>query len=207
MSKLFSLNHDTVLLNKANKLIKAQDIQNFIQALDILQAAKEQADSMQKQALEQFDKGYADGFAKGQAEGKQEYALKIIDSVMTTLDSLELIEEQIVDVVIASVVKIIGQIEPNERIVRIVKQALATVRGENRIQVKVSLEQEACVRQSLRAFLISPDGKTGYIDVVADSSLKKDDCILETKMGVVEASLDFQLKVLDQAFRQKVKMD
>lgn len=207
MEKLFSLNKNSVVLNKNHKIIKAQDLDLYFKSEELLAKAKELADQIEQQAKIDYQKRFDDGYIQGQAEGKEEYSMKIMETVMSTLDSLQGLENQIVDVVIDSVTKIIGEIDPNERIVAIVKNALASVRGENRIIVRVCIDDEYAVKDALSAFLLSTDGSSGYIEVIGDASLRKDDCILESQMGVVEASLKSQLKILQQALRQRVGQD
>ena len=42
----------------------------------------------------------------------------------------------------------------------------------------------------------------GYLDIVADSRLKDDACILECEIGLVEASMEGQLRALRTAFEK-----
>ena len=58
--------------------------------------------------------------------------------------------------------------------------------------------------EALKASLISHDGMSGYLEVMGDSSLKSGDCIIETAMGGVEASLSSQLKILETSLRKVV---
>ncbi|MEF1164548.1 SctL family type III secretion system stator protein VscL, partial [Vibrio parahaemolyticus] len=39
----------------------------------------------------------------------------------------------------------------------------------------------------------------GYVDVVADARLKNGGCILETEVGIIDASIDGQIQALKQA--------
>ena len=142
--------------------------------------------------------------SKIKEEGKSEYTFKIMDMVLSQVDSLESLEKQLVEVVTKSVNKIIGDLDEKDRIVRVVRKGLSAVRGEKRIVVRVSTHDEPIVREDLKAYLLSDDGRSGYIEVIGDVNLKKGDCILETQMGVVEASLDTQLKILSESLSARV---
>lgn len=144
--------------------------------------------------------GQADGLAAGQAE----YSMQLMDVVMAQLDALEDLERSVVDVVCAALDDVIVQIPPSERITRVVKKAIGAVRGERKILVKVSLPDEAVVRAALNTYLISNDGRTGFVEVFADATLKQGDCIIETSMGVIQASLSAQVTKLKQALNQVV---
>lgn len=144
------------------------------------------------------------GLTSGQMEGESDYSMQLMDVVMAQLDALEDLERSVVDVVCASLDDVMAQIPPEERITRVVKKAIAAVRGERKILVKVSLSDEAAVRTALNTYLISDDGRTGFVEVFADTTLHQGDCIIETSMGVIQASLSAQLNKLKQALNQVV---
>ena len=43
-----------------------------------------------------------------------------------------------------------------------------------------------------------------FLDVVPDASLERGACLLESELGVVDASLETQLKALENALRSKI---
>lgn len=205
MDAVFKLSHEHWVVDRSQKVIDKAQLEPLLTANEMLKQAKEFADAKMQDAQEQYQKRFDEGYQAGVEEGKQEYAMKILDTVLTSVDSLESLERQLVDVVTQSVSKIIGQLDNQELVVRIVNQALNTLRGEKRILVRVSSSVVDAVKQELHAFLLSPDGSVGYIEVRGDPTLKATDCFLETQMGVVEASLDTQLKLLQNALQSRVK--
>ena len=46
---------------------------------------------------------------------------------------------------------------------------------------------------------------TSFLTVVSDSRLEKNACILESELGVVDASLETQLKAFENAFHSKIR--
>jgi len=50
----------------------------------------------------------------------------------------------------------------------------------------------------------APNGAT-FLDVTADPRMKSGDCILECELGVVDASLETQLKAIEHALLGKIR--
>ena len=53
-----------------------------------------------------------------------------------------------------------------------------------------------------RSFIVDDYPGVGYLDIVPDSRLKPDSCILESEIGLVEASIEGQLAALRNAFQK-----
>ena len=52
--------------------------------------------------------------------------------------------------------------------------------------------------------LASAPGGASFLDVVSDARLERGACLLESELGVVDASLETQLKALENALRAKI---
>ncbi|WP_277296577.1 HrpE/YscL family type III secretion apparatus protein [Succinatimonas hippei] len=205
MEKIFHLDADDKLqIADDVKIIRKDDLEKFFVAEEIILESKKKAQEILDKAEEIYKNRFEQGLTEGKEEGKSEYTFKIMDMVLSQVDSLESLEKQLVEVVTKSVNKIIGDLDEKDRIVRVVRKGLSAVRGEKRIVVRVSTHDEPIVREDLKAYLLSDDGRSGYIEVIGDVNLKKGDCILETQMGVVEASLDTQLKILSESLSARV---
>ena len=205
MEKIFHLDADDKLqIADDVKIIRKDDLEKFFAAEEIILESKKKAQEILDKAEEIYKNRFEQGLTEGKEEGKSEYTFKIMDMVLSQVDSLESLEKQLVEVVTKSVNKIIGDLDEKDRIVRVVRKGLSAVRGEKRIVVRVSTHDEPIVREDLTAYLLSDDGRSGYIEVIGDVNLKKGDCILETQMGVVEASLDTQLKILSESLSARV---
>lgn len=204
MDKMFVLGSRKWQIDPSLKIIPKEALDRLYDANEIIDKARKVALEVERKAKEDYDKRYQEGYEVGVEEGKSEYTFKIMEMVTAQLDSLEGLEKQLVEVVINAIAKVIGEIDRDDLIVRVVRQGLNAVRGEKRILIKVSLNEEVAVREDLKAFLLSADGSSGYIEVLGDPNLRSGDCILETPMGVVEASLSSQLKILNKSLRERV---
>ncbi len=203
MGKLFVAQEGNFTIRPGMHIVHQEDLQTLYDANELMEKSREQAGVIEQKAHEVYQKRYEEGLEQGRDEGKGEYTMKIMEMVMTQVDSLQGLEQQLTEVVISSVEKMLGAFDPGDLAVRVVRKALAAVRGEKRILVRVSPKDEPVVRQDLQSFLISDDGRSGYIDVRPDPNLPHGGCVLETPLGVVNAGLSSQLKILKQALRSK----
>ena len=204
MASLFQLTHNSLSVATGQKVIKAKELQKFIEAQNILDEAKQRAALIIENAEKEYQIRKEQGYVDGQNEGKLEHAEKIMETVLSSLAFIEKIESTVVEVVTESIQKVIGELDENERIVRIVRTALQNVRNQQQILIRVSPHDEKIVREAL-APMLQHGQSSHFLDVIADSKLTPDSCILETELGVIDASLSTQLKALENAFNNKIR--
>ena len=84
------------------------------------------------------------------------------------------------------------------------RTALNTVRGQQKVTVRVAPADEALVSEALAAMTAGSSG-SAFLTIAADARLPRDSCILESELGVVDASLETQLKALEHAFHSKIR--
>lgn len=88
---------------------------------------------------------------------------------------------------------------------RVVRNALTTVRNQQRVTIPGRARgREGGERGAGRH---DPDraGRRGLSGCAADARLERGSCLLESELGVVDASLETQLKALENAFRAKIQ--
>ena len=95
--------------------------------------------------------------------------------------------------------KIIGEFDQEELAISLVKNALQHVRNEKHVTIRVPSAQYSAVQARLNTILAEYKG-VGFIDLVADPRLSSGDCIMESEIGVVDASVDVQLRALQKRF-------
>ena len=204
MGTLFRLTGDSVCPSAATRVLKAEDAAALLEANALLDAARERVADMERKAREAYERRREEGYRDGQEEGRLEHAEKVLETVLSSVEYIEGIEATLVNVVTAAVRKVIGEIDENERIVRIVRNALVTVRNQQRVTIRVAPADEKAVSAALASMLASVPGSASFLDVVPDARLERGACLLESELGVVDASLETQLKALENAFRSKI---
>ena len=182
------------------KVIKQAEYAELVRASEIIRAAEARAAEIVAKAEADYKARYEAGYADGVEAGRMEHAEKVMETVLASVEFIENIESTVVSVVNQSVRKIVGDLDEDERIRRIVSTALAHVRGEQKVVVRVAPADEPTVSASLAAMTSS-----AFLNVVADPRLSRGSCILESNLGVIDASLETQLKALEHAFSAKIR--
>ncbi len=182
------------------KVVAAEDAAELARAGELIAAAQAQAKAILEKAEADYQARYEAGYADGIEMGRMENAEKMMETVLASVEFIENIENTVVSVVSQSVRKIIGELDDETRIRLIVHTALNNVRGQQKVTVRVAPRDEPVVSASLAAMTSS-----SYLTVVADTRLAPDSCILESDLGVVDASLKTQLAALEHAFASKIR--
>ena len=103
-----------------------------------------------------------------------------------------------VDLVLEAVRRIIDDYSDHEKIQMVVKTSLALVRGRRQISVKVH-PMNLDVIQSQIAGLLEKYPGIERLEIITDSQLAKDACIIESDIGQVEASMSGQIDALRES--------
>jgi len=204
MAALFQLIDGQPRPKPGQVLIKAEEAGLFFEAGRLAETLRSQAEEKAKAAEENYQRRYEEGYQAGREAGQMEYADKIMEAVLGSVEYLENLELELVRLVGEVTRKLIGEMDEKERIVRLVRQALVSVRGQKKVLIRVAARDEAAVRADLAGLLARTEGGD-FLDVRGDPDLTPGSCILETDLGVVEASLETQLRNLEKALLRRVR--
>ena len=203
MEAVFHRIGSTVRPAPGTRILRAVEYARVLEAQSILDDANAEAEAIRKRAEEAYEERKKQGYEDGVLDGQMQQAEKMLETGMQAVEYLEGLEHQIVEVVTTAVRKIVGELDDNERIVRVVRTALEQVRGRQRVVVRVCPEEEPQVREALAPMLVKSSASSG-IELVADQRMKAGDCMLESEMGVVDAGLDVQLKAIEHALTARI---
>ena len=127
---------------------------------------------------------------------QSEQMLKMVDR---TINYLAEVENTMADILMSAMKKIIAGFDNKELVVGLIKSALQHVRKEHEVAVRVPPSQYAYVQTQIAEILSAHKG-VGFINPVSDPRLVEGDCILESKIGVIDASIDIQMEALMRRF-------
>jgi type III secretion protein L len=148
-----------------------------------------------------FEEERQRGYADGMAEAQMEQAEKMIETVSRTVDYFSKVETDMVALVMSAVRKIIDGYDDADRVLIVVKNALSVVRNQKQMTLRLHPQQVDTVRARVNDLLAAYPG-VGYLDIVPDGRLGMEACILESEIGLVEASIDGQIAALQGAFQK-----
>ena len=192
---MFVLTTDRCPLQPDQKVLKAADYRRFLEADALIAEASQEAKRIRSEASEAAVEAEKRGYEDGLIEGKMQMAEQMIDNVSATVNYLANVEVRMVELVINAVRKIVGEIDDRQRILGVVRQVLTVARNEKRVILRVCRSEVDTIKSQMDELLRANSSIT-FIDVVADPRLTPGDCILETEVGVVEATLDAQVEAL-----------
>ena len=205
MGALFRLSNNTIDPAAGTRVVKAHEAGILLEADKLLAAAAQRVAEMEDAARAAYEQQRAQGYADGQEDCRAEYAEKMLEVALQSVDYLENLEKTIVNVVTEAVERVMGEMDADERIVRIVRTALTAVRNQQRVVVRVAPADEKAVTEALAPMLSSGPGGSSFLNISADPRLAPGSCILESELGVLDASLDTQLNAIKRAFNAKIK--
>jgi flagellar assembly protein FliH len=186
--------------------------ENLVKASAILEDAKKDAgqilDSARKEAEAIKNEAYSEGSKKGYSDGLLQ-SQKELNKLKTEYDEkarhlkneydkmAASLEPQMVDVIATLLEKLTGIVieDKDEVILYLVDKTLKNMDKCNEYTLKVSKEdfEYISMRKNL---LLGAIGREVPLYIVEDINLKKNQCLIETELKVINCSLDVQLNNL-----------
>lgn len=203
MATIFRLTEKKIHPVAGTKIIKSGDAAFLMEGNEIIEKAQVEAAKIIEEANLIYELRKEEGYEDGLTKGKMEHAEKIMETVIASLEFIENIEKTVVDVVSSSVKKVLGEFNKDELVVGIVRKALNNVRSQQKVIIRVAGEDVNAVSEALAVMI--QNKSSGFIDIIPDSRLKHGSCILESELGVIDASLETQLLALEKAFKARIE--
>jgi type III secretion protein L len=188
-------------VDPAARIVRAADLATFREAEQVIAAARLQAETIVARAQEAREAERQRGHAEGMETARCEAARHLAEQVLRADAYLEGIEDRLVTLVMQAIRKIVASYDEHERVVHSVRNALALVRNQKQITLRLHPAQVDRVKERAADLLADYPG-VDLLDVVADARLEADACALECDIGIVEASTEGQLAALEAAFRK-----
>ena len=195
---MFQLKKETFQVDATCKIVRAEEIAALVEAQEVIQAAKQEVERIKAEATQVYEAEKKRGYEEGLAEGKMRMAEQMMSMAAKTVDYFASVETKVVEIVTNALKRILGSVNEDELIVRVVRNALAVARNQKQVTLRVSPPQVDMLKQKVNEILADYPGIT-CLDVVGDSRLSKGGCILETETGIVDASVDVQVEAIRKA--------
>ncbi|TDU70699.1 type III secretion protein L [Prosthecobacter fusiformis] len=186
------------------KILKRDEHAFILEGQRILEAARHEAALIRQKAETDAEKKLEAGYLKGQEEGKAKIAEHIIECMGQSAVYFSKVEDVMVDLVMRAVRQVIGEMNQRDVVERLVRRALESTRNESQITIRVSPGQADWIKNRISA-IMQTFPKIQFLDVQPDPRLSENGCILETEIGVVDATLETQLKAIEKALIRSMK--
>ncbi len=193
----------TAEIHTTGRIVKASEIAAIADAQQVIQKAEDEAARILSDAKAEFERQKALGYQTGINAGKLEIAQQKMMQVESSVKFMESVEDKMVDLVMKALRKCVETIGDKEMVVQIVHKAMtAVVRNQKQITIRVAPDMVSVVKGRLEEIL-SDFPSVNYAEVVEDSKLVNQACVLETEAGVVDATIDVQLEAIEKSIRKQ----
>lgn len=198
MAFLVLTKDDLGRLDKSKKIIKACDVWALHDARKAVEDGRARRNQILDAAMAAFEAEQRRGYLEGRENAKLEQTGNMVSIISQTVDYFAKVEEQMVDLVLEAVRRIIDDYSDHEKIHMVVKTSLALVRGRRQITVKVHPMNLESIQSQIAGLLEKYPG-IERLEVITDPQLTKDACIIESDIGQVEASMSGQIDALKES--------
>ena len=182
--------------------VSAEDAATLTRAEEIVAAAEAEAARIREEAKQAYEAEKAHGYADGLADGKAEILSQKLDLIDESVAYMESVEGKLVEIVMKAIRKCICEVEDADLVWQIVRKSLqAVVRTQREVTVRVSPDHVADVKGRVDA-IRGEFPTVNFIDVQADPRLSGAACVVETVSGIVEASVEGQIKAIERSIRK-----
>ena len=205
--KFFTLIHgDAVHLAPKTKIIPAESISTAVEAFDVLEKVKKDAEDYRKEVTAECEKLKEQAQQDGFQEGFQKWAEHIAQLEAEIKKVRGDMEKVLVPVALKAAKKIVGrELEQSETtIVDIVANSLKAVSQHKQITIYVN-KKDLDVLEANRNRIKQLFESLESLAIKEKSDVASGGCIIETEAGIINAQLDNQWRVLENAFERLFK--
>jgi type III secretion protein L len=182
-------------------LLRSADYQNYLTAGELVEVARKRAEEIEQAAHDVYEQQKALGWQAGIEEARKHQATLIQETLLQCQQYYREVEQQMGDVVLQAVRKVLQHYDNIELTLQVTQQALSLVSNQKQVILHVQPDQVLEVREQISRVL-KDFPEVGYVEVIADARLDLGGCILETEIGIIDASVDGQLGALEVALKQ-----
>ena len=204
MAGFIRLKPGGIEIEPGQRLLRAAAYQEYADAAALIESARSEAEKIRREASAAFEAEKRRGYEEGLRQARLDQAEQMMALVADNIEFIASVERQMAEVVTAAVRKILGEFEEPELTLRLVRQALAVVRDQKRVTLRIAPELADAARAELQRLLAAHPG-IGFLEVSPDPRLQPGACLLESELGVVEADLQTQLQALERALRGRIE--
>lgn len=201
---MFCVKEGTVEIPAETVVLKAKDYGAKLSAENTIKLAEKKAAQIIEEAKAVYASEKQRGYDEGLQAGNEKIAEMMMDNVTKSLKNFEEFENDMVNIVIQALRKIIGDMDKRELIKSVVHSAMEQVRNQKRVNVIVNPSELEYVKGMLEDIL-KTFPLVSFLNVESDPRVSSGGCKLETDVGVVDASIETQINSIKRSLEKAVK--
>ena len=191
-----------VEIDSAKRLVRRDEVATVVRAEEIIAAAEKRAAEIAEEAKRAFEAERVRGYEQGLAEAREKILEQKLDLVNESINYMQSVEVEMGGVVMKALRKCVEDVGDNEMTVQVVRKAMAAiVRSQQQVTVRVPADKVQLVKGRLSEILKDFPSVT-FLEVVEHPRLAGAACIVETAAGMVESSIDAQLRAIERSIKK-----
>lgn len=182
-----------IRLKPNTKIIKAKDSTVYFDAITLLEESKKALNDSKIEGLKIKSQAEERGYEEGSQKANNFLAEKNIETASAISSYLSTVEDKLSSIVFSVIRKIINEYDDTDYVTQSINSALVKFRKNQKITLHVhdSLIQEVSSRINMENY------NEDTIHFIPDSTLNKKDCLVITELGIINATLEQQLKTIE----------
>lgn len=186
------------------------------EAEGILEKARTEQENILQQAKDEgYEKGYSEGYQQGELKGYEEekgYIQEAKDLKQQAYsereDLAKELEESIIDLSIKAIEKVIDKEleKDHELLLNLIENGLKKSTYTETLVIRVAQEDFDLVDVNKNKIYMMTEG-IDEIQIKVDHSFKKNEIVIETQSGIINASLKTQIEQIHKAFKDLLQSE
>lgn len=207
VNKFFSLFHgETVQIASGKKVVPGESIAVLVDAQEVFEQTKAQSEAYKMEVVATCEKLKEQARQEGFAKGHQEWMEKIAELEAEIQKVRKDTEALILPIALKAAQKILGrEIELSKTtVIDIIIASLKSVASHKKVKVYVN-RREFDVIEKNKEQLKAVFENLEVFSLVPQENIEPGGCIIETEGGIINAQLENQWMVLENAFQRLLK--
>ncbi|MCK5895596.1 MAG: type III secretion system stator protein SctL [Cocleimonas sp.] len=185
------------VLKSGERIIKATDYAYFVKAEHIARTLEDDKKRAELKSTQALLKAVQNGIAQGEEESRKQLAEQMLKASSDTLMQLAKVENDLLQVVVNAVRKIIEDYDDDALALAMVRNGLKLVCNSQRVVVRIHPAKIEKLVEGLTHLQQNLD----FLEIMPDEGLLEGDCVLESDIGIVRASLSEQLQHIENSMK------
>ncbi|MEW4486699.1 HrpE/YscL family type III secretion apparatus protein [Thalassoglobus sp. JC818] len=201
---MFRIVHESHHLPTNRKLVKREDVIAALTADQIVAQAEADAAQIRLDAQLEYENQQRQGYEDGLELAKIERTTLMTEAVQQTTAYYAQVEQRMIAVVQRSLHNILGEIDDHQLIYQSVREGLNWARNQSRITLRIHPQHINGLRRRVDE-LKSLYPSVEIIDLEPDSHMSAHQCVVETEIGSIDASVDAQCEAVIRSLTQSIQ--
>jgi type III secretion protein L len=198
VSSLLQWDKDLPSYLQRGPVLPQKELAICLQAIDLVEKGRSHVSVIEENAKKEYENQKKLGYEEGLKEGRAAAAAHHVKTVLASLDYFEQSRNQLVGVVISCVRRFVLDLPPEDRFYQLIGKALDELKQQPRIVLQIHPQDREAVEAVMpKLQQLMPSGSK--IEVRAREELAPNSCVLESPLGLVDASLESQLAILESS--------